>query len=542
MTAEGIRRVTLPQLPDSAAIVRDEVVEPRAEQCIPTQAVDSHRYYSPWTKISLSKPALREQKRDALLPAYTARSHVMSISCTMNPKLVEGDTGSGKSTQVPQLIAEGEADLPGTSLIWISTSRVKACMGLQERLSYVTEDRKHTKCISAYQGTYPNVLCPREQEVVAVHTTATALLRIHDLFQECVRRKESNDLVPHLIVDEAGDPSSELLINAGLLLQKQALLKVWVMSATMPQHMLDFFSQRPCDHVNLGGLPHALRVVTVECNRDEWLPLAKTIVRAMRRPGHSSVLFVTSAAECEAYAKEVRHESENDLLQTSMQKTVTPVYGRNDGSVSDSSLSKPVHSHECRTYVTTDKLAASNTLPSLLCVVNPGIAKRPAQRAGVNFLRITQLTMAENKQRQGRGARTQASIAFQFVFRGMTNLVADEEDVLDEDTSLDWLLRAIRVASSLGVTLQTLADTLPTRVRCINTTWSNVCKTFVARGVVCCNMSQTIVLSPLGQLLASICLPFHLSLFLVMALMLQSDVDDVDDMWHCAVSRILFDP
>ena len=187
MTAEGIRRVTLPQLPDSAAIVRDEVVEPRAEQCIPTQAVDSHRYYSPWTKISLSKPALREQKRDALLPAYTARSHVMSISCTMNPKLVEGDTGSGKSTQVPQLIAESEADLPGTSLIWISTSRVKACMGLQERLSYVTEDRNHTKCVSAYQGTYPNVLCPREQEVVAVHTTATALLRIDHLFQECVR-------------------------------------------------------------------------------------------------------------------------------------------------------------------------------------------------------------------------------------------------------------------------------------------------------------------------------------------------------------------
>ena len=212
------------------------------------------------------------------------------------------------------------------------------------------------------------------------------------------------------------------------------------MSATMPQRVLQHLQKEPHELVNLSGLPYGLRIVTVTCNRDEWLDVSKSIIKGMRRPGHSSLMFVNSGDECDAYEAEGRREYEDMHSQDAhyhagrqlMNLSAIPVHGRDNRALSDDSLTSPLESNECRTFVATDKLGASNTLPSLFCVVNPGIAKRPSHRAEVHFVALSLLSPAENRQRQGRGGRTQASIVFQLTFRGMCNLAPNEEDTFDK--------------------------------------------------------------------------------------------------------------
>ena len=245
-------------------------MEPSVSQAPSTLSAESQRHLPPFTSKALTQVALAQQLRDALLPAHTASRKVQDMCSAMHVKVVVGETGCGESTQIPQMIAEDESF---QSVIWISTSRVKACMDLQERLTRVTQDVERIRSVSAYHGIYSNDQCTRGQEVVAVHTTETALLRFKCLYDACQKRKDTNHPAPHLIIDEAGDRTQELIITAGLTLQRLGLLHVWVMSATMPQRVLQHLQKEPHELVNLGGLPYGLRIVTVTCNRDEWLDL-----------------------------------------------------------------------------------------------------------------------------------------------------------------------------------------------------------------------------------------------------------------------------
>ena len=71
-----------------------------------------------------------------------------------------------------------------------------------------------------------------------------------------------------------------------------------------------------------------------------------------------------------------------------------------------------VRDGDARMCVATDSLAASNSLPKLRCVVNPGIGKRPCYRAGMSFLSLCALPKDENRQRHGRAGRTVPGICF----------------------------------------------------------------------------------------------------------------------------------
>ena len=71
----------------------------------------------------------------------------------------------------------------------------------------------------------------------------------------------------------------------------------------MPQQIFDSLKAYPCDIVDLGGLPHGLRVLKVRCDREKWLEVSMAIIHDLQKPGLSSLLFLTSRRECEDYAK-----------------------------------------------------------------------------------------------------------------------------------------------------------------------------------------------------------------------------------------------
>ena len=120
----------------------------------------------------------------------------------------------------------------------------------------------------------------------------------------------------------------------------------------------------------------------------------------------------------------------------------------------------------------------------------------------------------------------------------MCNLAPDEEDICVEGATLDWLLRALRIAACMNQSLQALAATFPARVKCVNVSWNDVCQQVTSMGLVSVESSNDVVLSPMGHLLTSISLPFQLGLFLLVSLMLQN----TNQMWQCAVCKVVSDP
>ena len=262
MSDEVVKNMRLPALPHGAAYIEDKFVEPSALPTPASSSTVSPRRFSPFSLKPLTCGARRKQQQDALLPALSVSCQVKSICSSSNLKVVIGSTGCGKSTQIPQLIAQYEEHMPR---IWVSASRDSGCISLQERLLSLSEDTAHIKCVSSYRGPCSHELSSRGWEVVAVHTVDTLLLRFDTLRQECLMRKEQEQPSPHLIIDEAADCKQGLVLASALALHEQGLLRIWVMSSAMPPQLLWHLQNQPHDLVDMGGLPYGLRMVTVAC-------------------------------------------------------------------------------------------------------------------------------------------------------------------------------------------------------------------------------------------------------------------------------------
>ena len=203
---------------------------------------------------------------------------------------------------------------------------------------------------------------------MTVHTTETAILRWSKLHQACLSRLASSRSPLHLIIDEAGDPNQESIIHAGLVMQQAGLLRLWVVSATMPDGLRAALKKYDSRSLNLGGLAFGRRKLIVECERADWLDVAKSIERHMRCAGQSTLLFVTSNDECKQFEEQNQASSSDDAEGScelcALNHTVIAVHGSSSKKVTESQLAAPLEANEVRTYVATDKLVFPYLAPT----------------------------------------------------------------------------------------------------------------------------------------------------------------------------------
>ena len=138
VTGPDVLSIPLPQLPVGATYGPEVLVQP---SLLPA-STSPPREYSPFSRSRLTDSALDAQRIDSWLPAQSVAAEVKHLCSTWDLKIVVGSTGCGKSTQIPQLIAEHEdwssADLAndGYPLLWVTTSRVKGCICLLRLAEY----------------------------------------------------------------------------------------------------------------------------------------------------------------------------------------------------------------------------------------------------------------------------------------------------------------------------------------------------------------------------------------------------------------------
>ncbi|KAJ1455787.1 P-loop containing nucleoside triphosphate hydrolase protein [Pelagophyceae sp. CCMP2097] len=213
------------------------------------------------------------------LPVFEHRQVLLDALASLNGDapclLVEGETGSGKSTQVPQYILEDCASRGAACNIVVTQPRRIAAIGVAERICAERGERCGETVGFAIRG--ESKQSPRT--ALLFNTTGVALRRLQE---------DALDGVTHLIVDEVHERTLEadfLLLAVRRVVQLRRErgaepLRVVLMSATMPVGSIRSYFGKDCPSVKFPGrtfpvaalyLEHALAVTRhVVDSRADW--------------------------------------------------------------------------------------------------------------------------------------------------------------------------------------------------------------------------------------------------------------------------------
>ncbi|KAJ2597954.1 putative ATP-dependent RNA helicase DHR1 [Coemansia sp. RSA 1722] len=268
--------------------------------------------------VSVERPDDIQQQR-ILLPVYAEEQQIME-AITDNPVVVlSGETGSGKTTQVPQFLFEAGYGDPASSnpgMIGITQPRRVAALSMSHRVSQELGNFGHTV---AHQ--------------VRFDTSVSDKTRVKFMTEGVLLRELATDLLltkySVIIIDEAHERSLNTDILLGVLSRvvrlrhklssespaKHRPLKLVIMSATL--RVDDFVKNTrlfkdPPPVINVQARQHAVRV---HFNRRTPAPgqhLGEVIKKVgkihQRLPAGGILVFLTGQAEITYVCKKLREE------------------------------------------------------------------------------------------------------------------------------------------------------------------------------------------------------------------------------------------
>ena len=332
------------------------------------------------------------QHRDEI--ARLIRDHPVTIVC--------GETGSGKTTQIPKIcltLGRGAAGLIGCTQPRRIAARSLAARLAQELAGTPRGFVGHK--IRFQDETRPDT-------VVKVMTDGILLAETHS-----DRELRAYDTI---IIDEAHERSLNvdfLLGYAKRLVAMRPELKVVVTSATIDTDRFSrFFDGAPVIEVSGRTYPVEVRYrpefFEVEDEDDEPVDMNEAIVKAVEELSRASVkgdILVFLPGE-----REIREAAE--ALRKSHPKAIEilPLFSRLSAEEQDRVFEQGPHR---RVVLATNVAETSLTVPGIHFVVDTGLArvKRYSPRQKIDQLRIEPISQAAARQRAGRCGRVASGIA-----------------------------------------------------------------------------------------------------------------------------------
>ncbi|MGE5615931.1 MAG: ATP-dependent RNA helicase HrpA, partial [Bacillota bacterium] len=332
------------------------------------------------------------QHRDEI--AALVRGHPVTIVC--------GETGSGKTTQIPKIclaIGRGEAGLVGCT-----QPRRIAARSLAHRLA---EELPGTaRGFVGHKVRFQDETRP--ETVVKVMTDGVLLAETHS-----DRELRAYDT---LIVDEAHERSLNLDFLLGYLkrlVKARPELRVVVTSATIEtERFAAFFEGAPVIEVSGRTYPVEVRYraeyLEEEEDDDEPVDLGDAIARAVDEIANESrqgdvLVFLPGEREIREAAETLRknHPRGTEIL---------PLFARLSAEEQDR-VFKPANGR--RIVLATNVAETSLTVPGIHYVIDTGLArvKRYSPRQKIDQLRIEPISQAAARQRAGRCGRVASGIA-----------------------------------------------------------------------------------------------------------------------------------
>ncbi len=329
-----------------------------------------------------------------MLPIYEIEAEVIAALGEHRRLLISAPTGSGKSTQVPQMLA-GHG-LLGDGQVVILQPRRLATRLLAARVAW--ERKVQLGGEVGYQIRFENVTSPQT--------------RIRFVTEGVLLRQMVQDPtlpgVSALIFDEFHERHlyGDITLARALDLQERERpdLKVLVMSATLDAARLEEYLA-PCRILTSEG-----RVFPVEIRYSEtpgyidkrpiWEQAAEAFAGFVNSGGEGDVLvFMPGSFEISQTLEAIRHcdESRGFIL--------LPLHGELQPADQDAAVAR----YEKRKVVVATNVAETSlTIDGVRCVIDSGLARmaRYDPQRGLNTLLIEKISRASADQRAGRAGRT----------------------------------------------------------------------------------------------------------------------------------------
>lgn len=342
------------------------------------------------------------------LPICAFRREILDTLAKHNVVIVCGETGSGKTTQLPKMAMELGLGNDGRKIACTQPRRVAATT-VAERVA--RELGTEIGTVIGYQHRFDKKL----SDDTRVKFMTDGVLLTETLHDPMLRAYDT------IIIDEAHERTLNIDFLLGIvkrISEKRRDLKIIVSSATLDtERFSKFFSNAP--QVIVPGRLFPVETVYMACDDEESRDLARDVARAARNLPSGDDILVFLPGE-----RDIRETADHLKRDVMLGKSeIIPLYA----SLPPSELARAFKTLPKRRIVLATNVAETSlTIPGIKAVIDSGLARisRYVHRTHVQRLQIEPISRASARQRAGRCGR---------IAPGTCVRLYSEEDFLNRD-------------------------------------------------------------------------------------------------------------
>lgn len=341
-----------------------------------------------------SKLSIQEQRQS--LPIFKLKKELIQAVHDNQVLVVIGETGSGKTTQVTQYLAEAGYTTRGK--IGCTQPRRVAAMSVAKRVAEEFGCRLGEEV--GYAIRFEDCTGP---DTVIKYMTDGMLLRE-------ILVDENLSQYSVIMLDEAHERTIHTDVLFGLLKQlvkRRSDMRLIVTSATLDAEKFSgyFFN---CNIFTIPGRTFPVEILYTKQPESDYLDAALITVLQIHltEPEGDILLFLTGQEEID-HACQCLYERMKGLGKDVPELIILPVYSALPSEM-QSKIFDPAPPGKRKVVVATNIAEASLTIDGIYYVVDPGFAKINVynSKQGLDSLVITPISQASAKQRAGRAGRT----------------------------------------------------------------------------------------------------------------------------------------
>lgn len=396
-------------------------------------------------KLAESKVAKIEATRKSL-PIYEYRDQLLKAIEDYQVLVIVGETGSGKTTQIPQYLHEAGYS-KGNMKIGCTQPRRVAAMSVAARVSEEMGVKLGNEV--GYNVRFDN--CTTPEKTALEYMTDGMLLRV---------LLTSPDLGEYscLMIDEAHERtvSTDIILAIVQDLRKaREDLRILISSATMnAQRFASYFADENGNAAPIFNIPGRAHPVDIHYTpQPEANYLAATITTVFQihlsQPRGDVLCFFTGQEEIEA-AEMSLQDTARKLGSKVPELVICPIYA-NLPSELQTKIFEPTPPGARKVVLATNIAETSLTVDGVVYVIDPGFVKENVYnaRTGMESLIVTPCSRASANQRAGRAGRTAPGKCFRLYTKFAYYNELDESTTPEiQRTNLNGLVLLLK---SLGI-------------------------------------------------------------------------------------------
>ncbi|KAL1971470.1 hypothetical protein VTN31DRAFT_2091 [Thermomyces dupontii] len=368
---------------------------------------------NPFTGRPFSETYYSILKSRRNLPVHAQRDEFLELYQKSQILVFVGETGSGKTTQIPQFVLYDDLPHLNNKMIACTQPRRVAAMSVAQRVAAEMDVKLGEEV--GYSIRFEDMT---SSKTILKYMTDGMLLReaMHD-----------HDLKRYstIILDEAHERTMSTDVLMGLLkevVKRRPDLKIIVMSATLDaQKFQRYFNDAPL--LAVPGRTHPVEIFyTPEPEQDYVEAAIRTVLQIhATEPEGDILLFLTGEEEIEDAARKISLEADEMVREVDAGTLkVYPLYGSLPPHMQQRIFEPPPPPRKPggrpgrKCIVSTNIAETSLTIDGIVYVVDPGFSKQKVYnpRIRVESLLVSPISKASAAQRAGRAGRTRPGKCF----------------------------------------------------------------------------------------------------------------------------------